>query len=85
MTGGGRITFGSNNQVLKIVLFVLKTFYYITCARDFKLIFDTTFNYLNYTVDTGNPNAVLANKKIRSIDLCSCIFMSRFERDLNPI
>ena len=79
MTGGGRITFDSNNQVLKIVLYM---FYYMTCARDFKLIFNTTFNY---TVDTGNPNAVLANKKIRSIDLCFCVFMSRFERDLNPI
>ena len=47
---------------------------------------------------TGNPNAVLANriikciyvvlfadKIIRSIYLCSCVFMSRFRRDLNPI
>ena len=47
---------------------------------------------------TGNPNAVLANriikciyavllanKIIRCIYLCSCVFMSRFRRDLNPI
>ena len=29
--------------------------------------------------------AVLANKIIRCIYLCSCVFMSRFGRDLNPI
>ena len=46
---------------------------------------------------TGNPNAVLANRIIRCIYavlankiiiciyLCSCVFMSRFGRDLNPI
>ena len=46
---------------------------------------------------TGNPNAVLANRKIRCIYavlankiikciyLCSCVFMSSFGRDLNPI
>ena len=46
----------------------------------------------------GNPNTVLANriikciyavllanKIIRCIYLCSCVFMSRFGRDLNPI
>ena len=35
--------------------------------------------------DTGNPNAVLANKIIRCIYLCSCVFVNRFRRDLNPI
>ena len=47
---------------------------------------------------TGNPNAVLANriikciyavllanKIVRCIYLCSCVFMSRFRRDLNLI
>ena len=50
---------------------------------------------------TGSPNAVLANRKkieknrciyavlankiIRYIFLSSCVFMSRFGRDLNPI
>ena len=45
---------------------------------------------------TENPNALLANRKIRCIYavlankiiciyLCSCVFMSRFGRDLNPI
>ena len=46
---------------------------------------------------TGNTNAVLANriigfiyavlanKIIRSIYLSSCVFVSRFERDLSPI
>ena len=45
---------------------------------------------------TENPNAVLANRKIRCIYavlankiiciyLCSCVFMSRFGRNLNPI
>ena len=34
---------------------------------------------------TVSPNAVLANKIIRCIFLCSCVFMSRFGRDLNPI
>ena len=46
---------------------------------------------------TGSPNAVLAYRKIRCIYpvlankiiicvyLCSCVFMSRFGRDLNPI
>ena len=46
---------------------------------------------------TGSPNAVLANRKIRCIYavlankiirciyLCSCVFLSRFGRDLNPI
>ena len=29
--------------------------------------------------------AVLANKIIRCIFLCSCVFMSRFGRDLNPM
>ena len=29
--------------------------------------------------------AVLANKIIRYIFLCSCVFMTRFGRDLNPI
>ena len=33
----------------------------------------------------GSPNAVLAIKIIRCIYLCSCVFMSRFGRDLNPI
>ena len=45
----------------------------------------------------GNPNAVLANRIIRCIYavlankiiiciyFCSCVFMSRFGRDLNPI
>ena len=47
---------------------------------------------------TGNPNAVLANRIMKCINvvlladeiiiciyLCSCVFMSRFRRDLNPI
>ena len=50
-----------------------------------------------FSVITGNPKAVLANriitciyavlvnKIIRCIYLCSCIFMSRFGRDLNPV
>ena len=29
--------------------------------------------------------AVLANKIIRCIHLCCCVFMSRFGRDLNPV
>ena len=33
---------------------------------------------------TVSPNAVLVNKIIRCIFLCSCVFMSRFGRDLNP-
>ena len=45
----------------------------------------------------GNPKAILANRKIRCIYavlankiirciyLCSCVFMGRFGRDLNPI
>ena len=33
----------------------------------------------------SEPNAVLANKIIRCIFLCSCVFMSRFGRGLNPI
>ena len=53
--------------------------------------------YVNMTHGTGSPNAVLANRKIRCIYvvlaikiiiciyLCSCVFMSRFGRDLNPI
>ena len=49
-------------------------------------------------IATGSPNAVLvnriikciyavilANKIIRCIYLRSCVFMSRFKRDLNPI
>ena len=51
-------------------------------------------------IATGNPNGVfvinnriikciyaviLANKIIRCIYLCSCVFMSRFRRDLNRI
>ena len=53
------------------------------------------FNELGHS--TGSPNAVLANRKIkciytvsaykirRNVFLCSCVFMSRFGRDLNPI
>ena len=53
--------------------------------------------FLNLTnPTTGNPKAVLANRKIRCIFallankitciyLCSCVCMSRFGRDLNPI
>ena len=52
----------------------------------------------NYNRNTGSPNAVLANTKkiiciyavlankiIRYIFLRSCVFMSHFGRDLNPI
>ena len=33
----------------------------------------------------GNPKAVLANRIIICIYFCSCVFLSRFGRDLNPI
>ena len=59
-------------------------------------LFSIIFSCL-FLRDTGNPNAVwanrkircifavLANKIIRCIYLYSCVCMSRFRRDLNPI
>ena len=38
-----------------------------------------------YCTCTGNANAVFANKIMKCIYLCSCVFMSHFGRDLNPI
>ena len=66
-------------------------------CRVASLSFDATPHVEEHRSGTGNPNAVLANRIIRCIYavlankiiiciyLCSCVFMSRFGRDLNPI
>ena len=96
--------------IIKIIIILIKT--QGSCQYDFKVLgvskldfrqrikeLYVGFHCCTNVYNTGNPNAVLANRIIRCIyavlatkiirsiylTVCSSVFMSRFGRDLNLI